>query len=160
MVGIPTNPNLAIQIVDAVTAGGLPIGQGFVGMAQEGILPFTWSDGTPGAGSGGWVPNLPSSSFNLNNSAINDQFQLPGIGGPWFGLQPVGTLCTFTQNLQIIWDMPDIGTGKNQLCTATLTTLTWTWRARTLARQGTGGRLPERHGLQARGSVHVAQGAG
>jgi len=121
----PTYINGVRQMTYTVTAGGLPVGQYFIGHIQENIAKFTFPDGSQGGGKG-WQPPSPSQQFNFNNSTINDQFSLKVNQSTWNSI-PVGTvICTFTQELRFTWIM-----GTDQLDdvpeTAYLNTFNWTW---------------------------------
>lgn len=121
----PTNINGVRQMTYSVTAGGLPVGQYFIGHIQESISKFTFPDGSQGGGKG-WQPPSPSQQFNFNNSTINDQFSLKVNQSVWNSLSVGSIICTFTQELRFTWMM-----GTDQLNdvpeTAYLNTFDWVW---------------------------------
>jgi hypothetical protein len=123
--GVRTNFMTSIWITDPVTALGLPIGPTFVGWSQENIPPINFPNGYVASGTNGWWPqNGPEPSFYVTSSStISDQFSMDEAELPNF---PVGVLCTFTQRLQMAWEMPTEGGGYATF-TVPLGSLTWTW---------------------------------
>jgi hypothetical protein len=139
----PTNYPMAVQLVDQVQAGGNNVGSMMVGLAQEDIPGYSFNGGPPIEGTGGWYPgdeDGPSVQFNLTAGKIYDQVgpvsmtaaywaSLPIQPPPAPGAPPVTPAVTWTQNLQILWNMTSTnsttGVSDDYPFTASLGSLNW-----------------------------------
>lgn len=126
-INTPTTLNTAVQMIDAVYAGGQPIGSMVAGRVQENIPTFIYYDGTQGGTGGTWYPDVPSAQFNFTQGKIYDQFAY-GYSSQqaWNALPNGGTICNWTQQLHYQWTMTTAAMT-NITFTVNLNTLTWTW---------------------------------
>jgi hypothetical protein len=125
--GTPAAPMTAIQVTDQVSAGGQPLGGMFAGWIEEYVPAYTFFDGSIGPGTGGWW-GTGSAGFMRSGPNLYDQQLFNGAtaGGTTWDAIPVGTICTWTQELQASWIMPS-DAGLNVPFSVPLTTLSWTW---------------------------------
>jgi hypothetical protein len=125
--GTEVPPGTIITVADDIFAGGQPMGGSFAGYLQEFVPPSTYFDGSMDAGTGGWW-QTGSGSFYLAGGTLYDQQMYPGTtpGGTTWADTPVGTICTWSQQLQAVWYMPTT-VGTNARFSVNLTTLSWTW---------------------------------
>jgi len=122
----PTSFGTARTLVDTVsTANGTMMGGMSGAMAvQELVGVTTYWDGSTDPVFPGWGPPLPSVQFNLTMGKIQDQV-MPGDHN-WAGA-PIGVYSTYTQQLQISWQMTVVTPAGlvNQTFSVPLSSLQW-----------------------------------